>query len=620
MQEGNRDTRRYAPLAGAVISVLWMGNLAAQTIRQPLAGTDIARAATEIDVPDTVQGEGIQVVEDSASWKIAWTNTFRYSAMFRITDQDAALINTPGKNSVNYDDGDSNFDRGLVSNRLDVLSELDAVYGDRFGVRLSGAGWYDQAYNSHNDNPGFAGGAAPNQTSVSQDQFVHTTRRLHGRDVEVRDAFVFGKFGDAHPTTARLGQHSVVWGESLFFAANAIAGAQNPFDVARLQADPTAQAKEFVLPVPQVSAQTQFGGVTVASYYQFAWRSNRFPAVGSYFSTSDTFGSGAEHMWVDNGVYVDRRDDIEPDDGGQGGLRVRFNAWNTDFGIYALRFHDKTPQLVTTVGFALDETGPSAVPNGFVETFHQDTRLLGVSASHTFGNANVAIEASIRDHASLASSGGAVDVSEYLAGLKSFLTQAGDPSAAFIPVLPSSDNQDHPAYAVGKTAHVNLNTIWTPSPNALFEESTITAELAWNRMLSCDENCVSIDGTTPSALDPNGTRDGVGMRVVFTPTYRQALSGLDLNVPFGASYAPKNSRPLAVGPGILPAAGGGDITLGLSGIYNNTWNISLQYTHFYGPADTLLSSDYAEASAPPFTWGQTLRDRDFVSFNVRRSF
>lgn len=588
-----------------------------------LAGLSASAAAQDASAQSNDDSSNASASEGSG-WKVSWTNTFKYTAGFRVRDQDPALV-TGGGNAANYDDGDRNFNKGLVSDRLDLLSELDVTYNDRFGARVSGAAWYDTVYNTSNDNPGFAGGAVPNQSSVDYDQFVHSARRLSGRQAEIRDAFVFGKFGDEYPLDVRLGQHSVMWGESLFFAANAIAGAQNAFDIGRLLADPTAQAKEFVLPVPQVSAQMQIGDATIAAYYQFDWRENRFPAVGSYFSSSDIFGPSAEHMWVGPGASVNRLDDIEPEHGKQGGVSVRFNAANTDFGVYALRFDDHTPQLITTLGFSMGANGPTPVPDGFVQTYHQGTNLFGASASHTFGNANVAIEASIHDHASLGSSGGAADMHDFYAGLQGFLTSVGDPGAAYVAVPPAADNDDHPAYAVGKTAHVNLNTIWTPSPNALFQESSFVAEVAWNRMLSCDVNCkptLDANGNVvgPAALDPNGTRDGLAGRFVFTPMYRQAFSGLDLSVPFGVGFSPRNSRPLAIGPGVFPAAGGGDMTLGINGLYNATWNVTLQYTHYYGRADTLLSSQYADASAPPYTWGNTLLDRDFVSFIVKRSF
>jgi hypothetical protein len=250
-------------------------------------------------------------------------------------------------------------------------------------------------------------------------------------------------------------------------------------------------------------------------------------------------------------------------------------------------------------------TGPQ--PIGFYQAYNQGTDVFGASASRTFGDANFAVEASVRRNQALSSSGGTADVSAMLTAI------TGHP-------VPASDNTDHPAYATGKTAHVNMSTIWTLQPSPLWREAMLVGELAWNRMLSCDRNCVAPAPGAAPALDPNGSRDAWGVRMVFTPMYRQVISGLDLGVPIGIGWSPRGSRSLALGPGVLPPEKGGDFTIGLAGLYNGIWNFNLAYTHFFGRADTTLSSDPARAAAPPYTYGQSLRDRDFVSLTVRRSF
>src|ERR1041385_5326656 len=71
---------------------------------------------------------------------VRWDNTLQYTAAYRLFPQDRGLLTNP-----NWDDGDRNFDPGLISNRLDLLSEFEATYGD-FGLRLSGDGWDDTVY------------------------------------------------------------------------------------------------------------------------------------------------------------------------------------------------------------------------------------------------------------------------------------------------------------------------------------------------------------------------------------------------------------------------------------------------------------------------------------------
>src|SRR3982751_3191637 len=75
---------------------------------------------------------------------LRWDNTVRYNLGVRAQSQDPSLLASP-----NFDDGDRNFSRGaIVTNRLDVLSELDLVWRRSFGFRASYAGWADAAYNN----------------------------------------------------------------------------------------------------------------------------------------------------------------------------------------------------------------------------------------------------------------------------------------------------------------------------------------------------------------------------------------------------------------------------------------------------------------------------------------
>ena len=79
---------------------------------------------------------------------LRWDNTIRVNLANRVEDQDASILDSP-----NFDDGDRNFDTGMVSERIDLLSELDFVYKRSLGFRVSAAGWYDAAYeNLDNDH------------------------------------------------------------------------------------------------------------------------------------------------------------------------------------------------------------------------------------------------------------------------------------------------------------------------------------------------------------------------------------------------------------------------------------------------------------------------------------
>ena len=87
----------------------------------------------------------------------------------------------------------------MTSNRIDLLSELDVVWKKRYGFRVSGAGWFDDAYgNKSARNPALA--VPP---SYIGQNFSNTTKRFyHGPSGEILDAFVFGG-------AARLRYHGV---------------------------------------------------------------------------------------------------------------------------------------------------------------------------------------------------------------------------------------------------------------------------------------------------------------------------------------------------------------------------------------------------------------------------
>jgi hypothetical protein len=510
---------------------------------------------------------------------LRWDNTVKYSTAVRVKGADDALLTNP-----NLDDGDRNFGKGIVSNRFDLLSELDFSYQKRFGFRVSGAAWYDTVYNRRNDNPGLAGGAFPNQTSVPYDRFTDATRRMQGRDSELLDAFVYGKFDlGGHHASLRVGRHSLIWGESLFFGANAIAGGQMPVDVAKLVSVPNTQFKEVIRPVPQISGQLQLSpNVSVGAYYQTKFVPSRLQAVGSYFSNNDLTVDGAENMWGMTGL-VPRLATQDAKNSGQGGLQLRIRTDEADFGLYAIRFHSKTPQLVPKIG--MGPTGPQ--PVGYYLAYHENVNAFGASVSKTFGDFNVAVEASMRTNQDLASS------------------QAADLSGLG---MPAKNNSDDPGYAVGRTAHVNVSVLGNLGRNFLWKEATLTGEMAWNRVLSITKN--------PDAVDPNATRDGIAFRVVVEPMYRQVFPGVDISVPIGVSYAPKGSRPMAMHPNAWIPAGGGDISLGLNASYLDAWRFSLSYTHYYGPLGTLTDMSANNA----YTYKQTMKDRDFIALSMRYTF
>lgn len=525
-----------------------------------------------------------------ADWSVRWDNTVKASSMARVgkadpvlTDSTRLLVpNVPQSafpQALNFNAGDDNFRRrGIVSRRLDLLSEFDAVYQKRFGVRISGAAWYDAYYHRSSDAVDKANGQTPTN------EFPERTRKMAGGNAELLDVFIFGAWnvGDSR-LSARLGRHALQYGESLFFGDNGIARAQGPIDIAKLLASPNAQFKEIVRPVSQVSAQLQLSqDLSVGAYYQFRWEEDRLPSAGSYFSTANV-AWGSEQKEFTNiasgplaGQYVlHAAGNVEPKNSGQFGAQLKWRWDETDLGFYAARYHDKAGQLYGDLNAA------NKANSRWFYVFPESVKTVSASVSHSIGEVNLAAEASVRWDMPLRS--------------KNMLYPS-----AFAP---------QPQYATGRTAHVNVSWLATLGPSWLARESVFIGEVAWHRVLKLND--------PHHELDESRTRDATALQFIFSPTYRQVLSGLDLSVPLGLRYTVDGHSSVAV----WDSRGSGTATLGLDGNYLGVWQFTLTYSKYLGKAEPFLNyAPILTGGTPLYSRGNPLADRDNVAVSLRRTF
>ena len=275
---------------------------------------------------------------------------------------------------TNGNDGNLNYDRGIVSNASKFSSDFDLRAGD-FGVFVRAAGFID--FENENGERGHS------ELSAAALERV-------GSDVEILDAYVTAAFdaGDM-PIDVRLGRHVLNWGESTFIP-NGI-NAVNPFDVSKLRL-PGSELREALLPVGLASvAVAPTDNLSVEGFYQFDWAETRIDPVGSYFSTVDYAGPGAREAVItqvtkrDDGhefgplaavldsdlaglglgppiatdedfASVLRGADRTPDDSGQWGLAVRYFAEDlngTEFGLHFINYHSRLP-VVGAFGAEVD--------------------------------------------------------------------------------------------------------------------------------------------------------------------------------------------------------------------------------------------------------------------------
>lgn len=527
----------------------------------------VAAAAALLSLLMTSRVSAFELSGENPDVKMSWDNTLKYSAAWRVKSLNSRVEGSAF--NPNLGEGDSNFGRGLISSRADLLSEFDFAYKKDLGFRVSGAAWYDQVYNRSNDNNA---AATFNPVSVSSNQFPDATRKLHGRKAEFLDAFVFGNFapGDTR-LSVRAGRFTQLYGESLFFGANGIAAAQVSPDIIKVLSVPSSQFKEILRPVGQVSAQMQLSPeVSIGAYYQYEWRKARLPGVGSYFSFSDFIDDGGERLLTPFGPFARGRD-LEARDSGQGGVQLKYKAGDTEYGFYAARFHDKFPQFYLR-----------PIPHDYVPVYAQDIKTYGASVSTLVGETNVAAEISVRRNTPLNATGNIV-----------------------VTFDPTADGRHNPAYPVGNSFHANLSAITVLPAAALWEGASFVGELAYNRRTSVTRNA--------DQLDPNVTRDAWALRFTFQPEYFQVMPGLDLQLPVGMGWGISGiSSVLAAGA--FPPEHGGDLSIGIKGEYMKTWQGSITYTHFFGRPGGVVNPQ-AQLSGDQFH-----KDRNFVSLSIQRTF
>jgi hypothetical protein len=474
--------------------------------------------------------------------------TVQFTGLRRLSAPQSRLLANP-----NADDGDRDFSSGAVSNRTDIFSELDANYGAA-GVRFSGAGWYDPVYFSRdaNNSP-----STFNPISVPNDRFTRAVKGLEGFDAEVLDGFVHDTFdvGDTQ-VGVRFGRHTLIWGESLFFGENGIAAGQAPIDFIKADTVPNTPARELFMPVTQISASVQLRpGLSIELYDQLEWRQNRLPGVGSYFSTTDILDAGGERIISAPGQFLYRTPDQQPGAWGQFGAALRVTVGDADLGFYALRYNARSP-VVATAGCsgACDQPGQVGT---YRLIYARGIDIFGASASTFLGNDNIAGEVSFRQRA---------------------------------PLLASANLGSSPVPR-GDTVHGQVSIVAERPASTLWDQVTLSAELAGNSLLDTTSD--------PGGRDPTTTRSAAAVQAALSFDYFHVLPALDVEPFISASYGIAGRS--SVDPEMVGATG--EVTTGVRATYRNVWHVEVRVTDYIGSAGS-----------------QPLADRDFFAFNVRRTF
>ena len=304
---------------------------------------------------------------DGGEWLLDVDTIVSYSAQWRVAKPDDHKIDfRPGDDlsarviKANSDDGNRNFNRSLVQNKVSALSDVSLTWRD-FGFFGRARANYDAVYDSKTDQDerGFLtyNSAKNYGGDASFRRFPDGTVDEHRDRVEMLDYYVYagGDLPGDRLFDIRLGSQVINWGESTFFF-HGINSLQNPLDAIAANT-PGVEIKEILLPTGAIYAQVDLiPSVTLEAYYQYEWKKTELNGVGSFFSTTDWLGPGASSYLIpltadpETGepgvVLAAEKSEGEASDSGQWGAALHWiTDGGTDFGLYYVNAHSKTPSF-----------------------------------------------------------------------------------------------------------------------------------------------------------------------------------------------------------------------------------------------------------------------------------
>lgn len=528
--------------------------------------------------------------------KINLDNTLRYTLGQRMRGQNKDILNSPQN-----DDGDRNFDVGIVSSRLDLLTEFDVIYKKNYGIRLSGASWYDPIYRDSLDNKSNTSNHLVNGVpTVGLNKY--TKDHFGGVDGELMDAFAFAKIQAGEvPINVRAGRHTVYWGESFlpYGGANGISAAQSPLDLGKALSMPGVELKEVFRPLNQVSAQVQpIPTLTIAGQHYLEWEPNAFPESGSYLAFADPYLSGGESLWTPVGP-IRNGGDIRPKNARDWGLSARWNPeWlEGTVGIYYRNFSDKLPQLLVDVSHA----GPTTMPTYHL-AYADNIDLYGISLAKNILGISVGAEISYRQNMPLASLSGIV---------------VGAPGAPPVP------GRGDTAGARGDTMHALINFLGLLPKTPVSDAGSWLAEFTysrWDRVSQGNDYFLGRNGYTGK---DRVTRDAATAALNFAPQWFQVFPGVDLTMPLSVASGIYGTSAIQGGG----AKSNGSYSAGLSFDIFAKYKVDLTYASFFGTYGTDATGGIPGpgGAAPGAHTGAgdifaLLKDRDILSLTLKATF
>ncbi len=550
-----------------------------------------------------------------SDWDIRWDNTLKGNLMMRVQDPDPSIYDpnrTQGPTGPNRtaagisDDADFSVKQGrFVSQRIDLLSEMDIVWKETLGFRVSGAGWYDFAY----DNSAYPSSGINKAGNQPYDTFAYLTVQpgdyndaaedLHYRGGELLDLFVFANFDISEDASAnvRIGRHTIYWGQSLLStgAIHGFAGSMAALDLAKGLGTPGSEAKELFIPNDKISTTLQFtGGWSVSAYYAMGFEPLRWPASGTYWSLNEALTEHSECLTIGGGGNSRtclRSVDYKSKDSGDWGINLSYyiEPWDLEASVIYMNATDRLTSGLYGAGGVTDAQRAEAA-NTNASLFGQygwvyktDIDTFGLSFSKQMWDISWGADFVYRKDNALNP-----DLSRSLLdGLSPYYDAPGDVNT----------NTKYPG-PTGDTAHIVLNGLgFLDGEWGLWDGGTYIAELTLSQLIDWGD---FEEKANPYVKDDNFCSHFGG---VFKPTWYQVRPGWDFSALGSVSYAISCKQ--------APNSAGGNMKVGNASIggsvdIDQVWNIALNYNMYYGPQKQGTAA--------------FIKDRDNIALTVKRTF
>jgi hypothetical protein len=535
-------------------------------------------------------------------WAVNLDNTLQHSVGVRVQDRDPKI-----GNHLFFSQGDHKFDQGdLITNRIQDLVELQAVYKQNLGLRATGSLWYDFAYDdvarTNQSHPAYA-----SLNSYPSGSYGPYTRRFFMRGGELLDAFLFANTEIAGiPTYLKVGRLTQQWGNAFFFGFSNIAYSQHPVDFIKAFSQPGSEVKELFLPRTQAMVTAAITPeLSLSGQYFFEFRPNRYPEAGTYFGFFDilfngTNGTGALAPLgiTKNDGMVLPGDEISRDDSfyihNDFGVKLAWSpSWAVaDMGFYFRQFDEVDPWTA----LINPETG------ALQSRFAQHAKLVGFSLSKSFGLVSTGLELNTRFDTALQ-------------------------SAALVPT-----NKGATGTITNGIANVFVQLGTTP----IWHTGILLAEVSYTHLNKVTGNAHLYNGeggpncfkSNNPALGPGSWKDGcatddaVHAAVMFSPQWLQVFPGFDFAMPISVTTGLYGNA--AYRGGAFYAQGSYIYSAGVKTTYHGKHSASLTYSGYYWRPGEVADNGLGAGQQAYAGFGGngpvSMNDRGWLQLQLKTSF